>query len=74
MILNLSDIRFHAVVFFGVGKDFMLKSVQGRCAVRCCTNFTLCYQCVDIDLNAAAAAAAALMAAAEHGRTSTDTY
>ena len=49
----------------------MLKSVVGRCAVRCCTNFTLCYQCVDIDLNAAAVAAAALMAAtAERGRTS----
>ena len=39
-ILILTDIRpvawgigFHAMVVFGLGKDFLLKSIQGRTAV-----------------------------------------
>ena len=31
--IYLWDISFHAVVVFGLGKDFLLKSVLGRCAL-----------------------------------------
>ena len=31
LILDLLDIGFHAVVVFGLGKDFLFKSILGRC-------------------------------------------
>ena len=33
MILDLLDIGFHAVVVFGLGKDFLFKSNPGRCVI-----------------------------------------
>ena len=33
LILDLLGIGFHAVVVFGLGKDFLFKSIIGRCAV-----------------------------------------
>ena len=33
LILDLWGESFHAAVAFGLGKDFLLKSVLGRCAL-----------------------------------------
>ena len=34
LILDLWGIGFHAVVVFGLGKDFLFKSILGRCVTR----------------------------------------
>ena len=31
LILDLWGMGFYAVVFFGLGKDFLFKSILGRC-------------------------------------------
>jgi hypothetical protein len=31
LILDLRGIKFHAVIVFGLGKDFLFKSVLGHC-------------------------------------------
>ena len=33
LILDLWGIDFHAVVVFGLGKDFLFKSILGRCVL-----------------------------------------
>ena len=33
LVLDLLGIGFHAVVIFGLGKDFLLKSILGPCVV-----------------------------------------
>ena len=43
MILDLWGIGFHAVVVFGLGKDFLFKFILGRCVQRppLCAIFSL---------------------------------
>ena len=35
LILDLLGIGFHAVVVFGLSKDFLFKSILGRCDIGC---------------------------------------
>ena len=41
-MLDLRGIGFHAVVVFGLGKDFLFKSILGRCAhqIKACSDGT----------------------------------
>ena len=56
LILDLWGVSFHAVVVFGLGKDFLFKSVLGRCVVHTqrlwlhCAFFSMrkfCFYCND---------------------------
>ena len=41
MILDLWGVSFHAVVVFGLGKDFLFKSTLGHCGLA--LNFSIFY-------------------------------
>ena len=47
-ILDLWGVGFHAVVVFGLGKDFLFKSILGRCVAPFTIKRTVCWNLIVI--------------------------